>query len=52
MTGNEIGGEGAKALSEMLEVNKTITTLNLGCEKESKERRKRNNDNAFMNDSQ
>lgn len=52
MSGNEIGSEGAKAVSEMLEVNKTIKTLNLGCEKESnKEKVKGNNDNIFMNDS-
>ena len=32
MTGNEIGVEGAKAMSEMLKVNSTLTTLNLECE--------------------
>ena len=41
MTGNRIGVEGAKAMSEMLEVNSTLTTLNLGCEEERKERRER-----------
>ena len=30
MAGNEIGDEGAKALSEMLNVNRTLTSLNLG----------------------
>ena len=39
MTDNEIGVEGAKAMSEMLKVNSTLTTLNLGCEEERKERR-------------
>ena len=38
MTGNKIGDEGAKAMSEMLKVNTTLTTLNLGCEEERKER--------------
>ena len=32
MTGNKIGNEGAKAMSEMLKVNKTLTELNLLCE--------------------
>ena len=34
MTGNEIGVEGTKAMSEMLKVNTTLTELNLGCEEE------------------
>ena len=38
MTVNVIGVEGAKAMSEMLKVNSTLTTLNLGCEEERKER--------------
>ena len=38
---NEIGVEGAKATSEMLKVNTTLTTLNLSCEEERKEREKR-----------
>ena len=29
MAGNEIGGGGAKSLSEMLKVNTTLTSLNL-----------------------
>ena len=29
MTGNKIGVEGAKAMSEMLKVNTTLTTLDL-----------------------
>ena len=49
MTGNRIGAEGAKAMSEMMKVNSTLTTLNLGCEeerkeKEEKERERRMND--------
>ena len=38
MTDNWIGDEGAKAMSEMMKVNSTLTTLNLGCEEERKER--------------
>ena len=30
MTGNGIGVRGAKAMSEMLKVNTTLTSLNLG----------------------
>ena len=30
---NVIGAEGAKALSETLKINTTLTTLNLECEK-------------------
>ena len=41
MTDNGIGGEGAKALSEMLKVNTTLTWLGLGCEKERKKERKK-----------
>ena len=41
MTVNEIGVEGAKAMSEMVKVNSTLTTLDLSCEEERKERRKR-----------
>ena len=45
MTGNGIGVRGAKAMSEMLKVNTTLTTLNLGgdgednIKKKEKERR-------------
>ena len=49
MTGNEIG-EGAKALSEMLKVNKTLTSLDLGSEEErkrEKERERRMNDRQW-----
>ena len=38
MTGNEIGAEGAKTISEVLKVNSTLTTLDLGSEEERKER--------------
>ena len=48
MTDNEIGVEGAKAMSEMLKVNSTLTTLNLGCEEERKEKEKERR----MNDSE
>ena len=34
MTGNEIGAEGAKAMSEMLKVNTTLASLDLGSEEE------------------
>ena len=38
MTGNQIGDEGAKAMSEMMKVNSTLTKLNLEGEEERKER--------------
>ena len=41
MTGNEIGDEGAKALSEMMKVNTTLTSLNLRCEEERRKERER-----------
>ena len=41
MTENRIGDEGAKAMSEMLKVNSTLTTPNLRGEEERKERRER-----------
>ena len=40
MTVNGIGDEGAKAISEMLKVNKTLTTLNLARGEERKEDQK------------
>ena len=36
MTDNEIGDEGAKAMSEMLKLNTTLTSLNLWSEEEGK----------------
>ena len=41
MADKKIGDEGAKAMSEMLKVNSTLTTLNLWSEEERKERRER-----------
>ena len=41
MTGNEIGVEGAKAMSKILKVNATLTSLNLGGEERRKEGWKR-----------
>ena len=41
MIGNEIGFEGAKSMSEMLKVNNTLTTLNLGREEERSKKRKK-----------
>ena len=40
VTGNKIGAEGAKALSEMLKVNTTLTWLYLRCEEEEKRQEK------------
>ena len=39
MTDNGIGDKGAKALSEMLKVNKQLTKLDLWSEEEEKEKR-------------
>ena len=41
MTGNGIGAEGAKAMSEMLKVNTTLTSLNLASEEERKEEKRK-----------
>ena len=41
MTENKIGADGAKAMSSMLKVNSTLTSLNLASEEEIKERRER-----------
>ena len=38
MTGNGIGDEGAKSMSEMLKSNTTLTSLNLWGEEEERER--------------
>ena len=40
MTGSKIGAEGAKAMSEMLKVNTTLTTLYLWSEEERKKRKR------------
>ena len=45
MIGGNIGDEGAKAMSEGLKVNTTLTTLNLESEEERKERRERKKKN-------
>ena len=50
MTGNEIGVEGAKSMSEMLKVNTTLKSLKLsGEERRKKEKR---NKKRWMNDRQ
>ena len=36
MTGNKIGVEGAKTLSEMMKSNTTMASLNLSCEEKRK----------------
>ena len=40
MTGNNIGVEGAKSLSEMVKMNTTLTSLNLGGDEEKRDREK------------
>ena len=46
MTGNKIGDEGAKVMSEILKVNTTLTELNLESkEKEKSEEREREKKN-------
>ena len=45
ITANGIGVEGAKAMSEMLQVNTTLTSLNLGCEKEQYKKKTNKHDN-------
>ena len=40
MTGNGIGDEGAKSLSEMLKSNTTLTSLNLNGEEEERKRKR------------
>ena len=44
MTGNNIGYEGAKSMSEMLKVNTTLISLGLACEEERKEKVKEKNE--------
>ena len=41
MTAKGIGVEGAKAMSEMVKANNTLTTLNLGCEDEINKKEKK-----------
>ena len=40
ITGNEIGDEGVKSMSEMMKVNTTLTSLSLRRKGEEKEKRK------------
>lgn len=44
MTDNVIGDEGAKAMSEMLKVNTSLTTLDLGSVSEKKKKIKKRNE--------
>lgn len=41
MTGNEIGDEGAKTMSEVLELNKSLKSLDLSSEEDTKRKEKR-----------
>ena len=43
MTDNSIAAEGIKAMCEMLKVNTTLTSLNLGSEEERKQRKRKGN---------
>ena len=52
MTGNGIGVEGAKALSEMLKKNTTLTTLSLGGEEEGRKEKRKKREKRRMNDRQ
>ena len=52
MTGNGIGDEGAEAMSEMLKVNTTLTSLNLGCEEEERKEKRKKREKRRMNDRQ
>ena len=52
MTGNKIGDEGAKTLSEMLTVNTTLTSLNLWGEEEERKGKRKKREKRRMNDSQ
>ena len=48
MTGNGIGIEGAKSMSEALKSNTTLTSLHLRCEEEEREREREKRE--MMND--
>ena len=41
ITDNGIGNEGTKAMSEMLQVNTTLTLLDLGCESEERKEKEK-----------
>ena len=49
MTGNDIGDEGAKSMSEMLKVNSALTTLILEREEERKEREEKEKEKRKKN---
>ena len=49
MIGNKIGDEGAQSISEMLQVNTTLTSLNLECEKNEKWRKGKNDEQMTDN---
>ena len=42
MTGNDIGAEGAKTISEVLKVNTTLKELNMRGDEERNKKRERN----------
>ena len=50
MTGNEIGDEGAKSLSEILKVNTSLVTLNLTCEEEERNEKRNKIEKRRIND--
>ena len=52
MTGNEIGDEGAKAMSEMLKMNTALTTLDLIGEEEGNKEKRKKRDKRRINDRQ
>ena len=50
MTGNKIGDEGTKELSEMLKVNTTLTSLNLIGKKEERKEKEKEKEKRRMNE--
>ena len=52
MTGNYIGDEGAKVMSEMLKVNTTLTSLDMEGEKEERRKKRKKREKRRMNDRQ
>ena len=48
MTGNVIGDEGAKAISEMLNVNTTVSKLSIGGEKYIWKRKRKKGEEIWM----
>ena len=49
MTGNKIGDEGAKAMSEMMKVNTTLKELYLKREEEGKKGKRKEQEEERMN---